>query len=275
MKVVMWNSRGRIVGDTIRETSILHSFGKKTDVIGSSIIKDCYVGNPLAGKLIVDKRLDILTTDISIFEKIYAYIGCIFSALRKIKQYDLCIITQKNKYLFAFLSNLVGTPTILKEDLPSNKTKFYFSKAELKASDKYIKKTNKKKIGINIESRSIDRAWSIKKYIELIGELIELDFEIYLLGYDINYNSEVVSHFGNEIINLVKMKLSVRKSATILSKMDWYIGNDSGFAHVSVASGTNTTVIFQNSTSELLNRGDVIVKKLRNPSVNNVVNIIK
>ena len=169
MKVVMWNFRGRIVGDTIRETSILHSFGKKTDVIGSSIIKDCYSGNPLAGKLIVDKRLDILATDISIFEKIYASFGCILSALNKIRQYDLCIITQKNKYLFSFLSNLVGTPTILKEDLPSNKAKFYFNKHELKASDKYIKNTNKTKIGINIESRSIDRAWSVDKYITLIS----------------------------------------------------------------------------------------------------------
>ncbi len=273
----MWNSRGRIVGDTIRETSLLNSFGKKTDIIGSSIIRDCYSNNPFVGKLMVDKQLDVLTREVNIFRKIFNYLKSIFLALNKIKHYDLCIITQKNKYLFSLLSNLFGTSTVFKEDLKYNPrlARFYFSKSELKTADKYVKTGKKVKIGINIESRSDDRTWPRKKYIELIGELIKLDFDIYLLGYNVDYNAEVVSHFGDNIVNLVKNKLSVRKSAAILSKIDWYIGNDSGFAHVAVASGTNTVVIFQDSTSELLTWEDVIVKKLRNPSINGVINAIK
>ena len=277
MKVVIWNSRGRIVGDTIRETSILKSIEGKIDIIGSSIIKDCYSGNPYVNKLIVDKRLDILTKNVSIFRKIEAYTCSVLYSLNKIKRYDLCIITQKNKFLFSVLSRVVGTPFLLKDDIKPNLdiAKFYFSRSELDKLDKFIKKNKKKKIGINIESRSKKRAWPIEKYIKLIQVLIDSNFEVYLIGYDTKYNSKIVSKFGNKINNLVKNKLSIRESAAILSKLNWYIGNDSGFAHVAVASGTNSLVIFLDSNAKILNRNDVIVKKLRNPSINKVIKLIK
>jgi ADP-heptose:LPS heptosyltransferase len=95
------------------------------------------------------------------------------------------------------------------------------------------------------------------------------------MGYDPKYNSEIVSVFGNKIINLVKHKLSVRTSAAILSNMDWYIGNDSGFSHIAVASGTNTVVIMLDSDTELLNSNKNIVKKLRNPTINSIVEVVK
>ena len=111
--------------------------------------------------------------------------------------------------------------------------------------------------------------------IKLIQVLIDSNFEVYLMGYDTKYNSRIVSKFGNKINNLVKNKLSIRESAAILSKLNWYIGNDSGFAHVAVASGTNSLVIFLDSNAKILNRNDVIVKKLRNPSINKVIKLIK
>jgi heptosyltransferase-2 len=103
---------------------------------------------------------------------------------------------------------------------------------------------NNNQIIIGIGSSGLTKKWSTENYIELIKRINNKNIKFYLAGG----NNEIENQIANKIINEIKdnrieslCSLSIEEIMPIINTSKLYIGNDTGFMHLS--AGLNVPAI--------------------------------
>jgi len=129
---------------------------------------------------------------------------------------------------------------------------FDFYKKELMQS--YLKKINvnldKKIVSIQATSESRVRSYPIEYIIELAKMLVDIDYQVILLGINMGWkNYENIPYIKN-VYNLIG-KTTLEQAVYILHNSDYIICPDSSFYHIGEAIGKRTLVLFSNIYPEL------------------------
>jgi len=97
---------------------------------------------------------------------------------------------------------------------------------------------NNNQIIIGIGSSGPTKKWPIENYIELIKKINDKNIKFYLAGG----NNEIENQIANKIINEIKenrieslCSLSIEEIMPIINSSKLYVGNDTGFMHLSAA----------------------------------------
>jgi len=123
--------------------------------------------------------------------------------------------------------------------------------------DKYINNENlfsdKILIGIHAGCGNTNREWSLEKYSQLCNLINEkLNASIVLVGgnHEIEINERIISMTNdkNKIISIAG-KLSLLEYCYLCKKFDYYIGNNSGPAHIAGIQGVPNLVIWHGEAS--------------------------
>jgi heptosyltransferase-2 len=103
---------------------------------------------------------------------------------------------------------------------------------------------NNNQIIIGIGSSGPTKKWPIENYIELIKKINDKNIKFYLAGG----NNEIENQIANKIINEIKenrieslCSLSIEEIMPIINSSKLYVGNDTGFMHLS--AGLNIPAI--------------------------------
>jgi ADP-heptose:LPS heptosyltransferase len=282
MKIFVLNLRGNIIGDSIKESALFSLLKNQyprsyISTTGGKKVRELHKNNPNINRFYYLKELDSLTSKKNKLVKSMKLFSALLKTLKLSKGYDLIVLTQKNKFPYILIPKLNKIKFLLKENLDYKKynSQIYFKKDEESKIKKYLTKNQKKKIGIDIESKDIKRCWSIEKFSILIQELLIKGYEIYLLGTDSNFNKEITTKYAGLIHDLIG-KTDIRETALLIKNLDLYIGNDSGLTHIASAVNTNSITILIDSNTDILNNKKTYRGiKLRNPSVDKIIQLIQ
>ena len=205
----------------------------------------------------------------------------VFSSVNKLKsnKYDLVINLQGNKpshYVamslnkqisvnksYTFFQKIFGLKAkskTIKEIIEAttfisqDKIDKYFNEIneyiKLPTSEESIfknKDSSKKYIAISTGTsiRWLSKKWGIENYLNLIKSLVEENYQVILVGSDLELEDSkyILSHFNDEILSFVNAT-NLTELKNLLAQVDLYIGNDSGPSHIAAGVGTNTITIF-------------------------------
>ncbi|QKF78381.1 glycosyltransferase family 9 protein [Arcobacter defluvii] len=205
----------------------------------------------------------------------------IFSSIEKFKkqEFDLIINLQCNKpshYISLFLKKkvyvnkshtffhkLVGIKAKSKTIQEIIEATNYISQEKIeeyfKINDEVIKlplgkekffkeKLDKKYIAISTgtSERWLSKRWGINKYLDLIKILIKDNYQIILVGSNLEIEDSefILRNFNNNEVTSFVNKTNLTELKNLLSEVDLYIGNDSGPSHIAAGVGTHTITIF-------------------------------
>jgi len=171
------------------------------------------------------------------FSKIYIMHFSIFwflvakiSGIKKIYKYG---IFKKNVDIY--LNALEQNKRWLQDSNLSSQTKIAYPQNNIKNNNQII---------IGIGSSGPTKRWPTENYIELIKKINNKNIKFYLAGG----NNEVENQIANKIINEIKdnrieslCSLSIEEIMPIINSSKLYIGNDTGFMHLS--AGLNIPAI--------------------------------
>jgi heptosyltransferase-2 len=106
---------------------------------------------------------------------------------------------------------------------------------------------NNNQIIIGIGSSGPTKKWPTENYIELIKKINDKNIKFYLAGG----NNEIENQIANKIINEIKenrieslCSLSIEEIMPIINSSKLYIGNDTGFMHLSAGLNIPTIGLF-------------------------------
>ena len=185
------------------------------------------------------------------FDKIYIFNGslrykliAIFAGIKSIYQYPLFtskdIIFQTAK---VFTEPLVGKILSTEPNLLLKEEDVREAKSIYKINEKT------KNIVLGVSASGPTKRWDIENYIKLatqLGQHKECKFFI-AVGKD---DLEIIDKIKRSNINPICMtmeKLSISNILTIIKNCNLYIGNDTGFMHMSAALGIKSIGIFTDS----------------------------
>ena len=185
------------------------------------------------------------------FDKIYIFNGslrykllAIFSGIKSIYQYPLFtskdIIFQTAKI---FTEPLVGKILSTEPNLSLKEEDVRDAKNTYKINE------NKKNIVLGVSASGQTKRWDIEHYIKLathLSKIKECKFFI-AVGKD---DLEIIDKIKKSNINAICItmeKLSISNILTIIKNCNLYIGNDTGFMHMSAALGIKSIGIFTDS----------------------------
>jgi heptosyltransferase-2 len=171
------------------------------------------------------------------FSKIYIMHFSIFwflvakiSGVKKIYKYG---IFKKNVDIY--LNALEQNKRWLQDSNLSSQTKIAYPQNNIKNNNQII---------IGIGSSGPTKRWPTENYIELIKKINNKNIKFYLAGG----NNEIENQIANKIINEIKdnrieslCSLSIEEIMPIINSSKLYIGNDTGFMHLS--AGLNIPAI--------------------------------
>jgi len=171
------------------------------------------------------------------FSKIYIMHFSIFwflvakiSGIKKIYKYGI-FKTNVDIYLNALEQN----KRWLQDSNLSSQTKIAYPQNNIKNNNQII---------IGIGSSGPTKRWPTENYIELIKKINNKNIKFYLAGG----NNEIENQIANKIINEIKdnkieslCSLSIEEIMPIINSSKLYIGNDTGFMHLS--AGLNIPAI--------------------------------
>lgn len=171
------------------------------------------------------------------FSKIYIMHFSIFwflvakiSGIKKIYKYG---IFKKNVDIY--LNALEQNKRWLQDSNLSSQTKIAYPQNNIKNNNQII---------IGIGSSGPTKRWSTENYIELIKKINNKNIKFYLAGG----NNEIENQIANKIINEIKdnrieslCSLSIEEIMPIINSSKLYVGNDTGFMHLS--AGLNIPAI--------------------------------
>jgi heptosyltransferase-2 len=152
------------------------------------------------------------------------------SGIKKIYKYG---IFKKNVDIY--LNALEQNMRWLQDSNLSSQTKIAYPQNNIKNNNQII---------IGIGSSGPTKKWPTENYIELIKRINNKNIKFYLAGG----NNEIENQIANKIINEIKdnrieslCSLSIEKIMSIINSSKLYIGNDTGFMHLS--AGLNIPAI--------------------------------
>ena len=162
----------------------------------------------------------------------------------------LALITIKSIYqypLFRSKDNIVLSAKIFTEDI-INKVVSTEPNLIIKKTDNNLDK-NFKHLCLGVSASGPTKRWDINNYIKLaekINDKIKCKFYIAGGKNDIDLiNKFKNSNVGKNSFSFEKM--TIKESLQIISDCDLYIGNDTGWAHISVALKVKALTIFCDS----------------------------
>ena len=258
MKILCINAR-KGIGDQVLFTSYIQAISKKFKTPVSLLAKD----NSKAKDLFAD---DNHINEIIILEKDMDGVGGMFKLTKDLKKrnfdkififnsslrYNLVArlagIKSINQYpLFKSKDNIVLSAKIFTEDI--------INKIVSTEPNLIIKKTNNnldknfKHLCLGVSASGPTKRWDINNYIKLaekINDKIKCKFYIAGGKNDIDLiNKFKNSNVGKNSFSFEKM--TIKESLQIISDCDLYIGNDTGWAHISVALKVKALTIFCDS----------------------------
>ena len=270
MKCFVWNTRGDIIGDSVKEAALFEYLSKEFNFIetnGTSIVSKIHQNNPYIKNYHVISEQSYLTSKKNKLAKVYFLFLSIKKVLPLLRNCDVCVLTQNMWYPYFFIAKLFGKKVLWKERLPYKR---YIPAMYFDAGEVFMLPNCIKRIVVNIESKDHSRCWPVENYLDVLNA-IRSDYQIVLLGTSKKYNESLVNNLNKQVINLVGMT-TIRETAMIIRDADLYLGNDSGLSHIAAAVGTDVLNIMLDSTVDILSSNKTI--KLRQPSVANVVQTI-
>ena len=258
MKILCINAR-KGIGDQVLFTSYIQAISKKFKTSVSLLAKD----NSKAKDLFDD---DNHINEIIILEKDMDGVGGMFKLTKDLKKrnfdkififnsslrYNLIArlagIKSINQYpLFKSKDNIVLSAKIFTEDI-INKVVSTEPNLIIKKTDNNLDK-NFKHLCLGVSASGPTKRWDINNYIKLaekINDKIKCKFYIAGGKNDIDLiNKFKNSNVGKNSFSFEKM--TIKESLQIISDCDLYIGNDTGWAHISVALKVKALTIFCDS----------------------------
>jgi len=189
------------------------------------------------------------------FDRSYIYSDSIrlfliskFSKIKKIFHYKFFSKKEKNFYKTAkeFTEKILDTHI-------NHESKIYCKNSEVMEARKKFNISNKtKNIVCGISASGPTKRWDIKNYIKLFEEINNkflCKFFIAAGPKDEDLVKEIMnSPFGEKCISFSKM--SIAETIPIISNCQNYIGNDTGWAHISAALNLKSLYLFCDSPSE-------------------------
>ena len=258
MKILCINAR-KGIGDQVLFTSYIQAISKKFKTPVSLLAKDNSKAKDLFADdnhineiIILEKNMDgvggmfKLTKDLKKrnFDKIFIF----NSSLRYNLVARLAGIKSINQYpLFRSKDNIVLSAKIFTEDI-INKVVSTEPNLIIKKTDNNLDK-NFKHLCLGVSASGPTKRWDINNYIKLaekINDKIKCKFYIAGGKNDIDLiNKFKNSNVGKNSFSFEKM--TIKESLQIISDCDLYIGNDTGWAHISVALKIKALTIFCDS----------------------------
>jgi len=266
MKVLVIQQRYGI-GDMVILLSYIHAISRKFNTPVSLLAKESSKASDLLAE---DKRIDeIITLDKEKdgiggffklsnelkkrnFDKVFIFNSSLrynliarFSGIKSIYQYPASFGKKDNMVLTAknFTESITGENVSTEPHLKINSTKNNFDK-------------NFKHICLGISASGPTKRWGIENYIRLSQELIKTNkckFYIAAGPNDIDLiNKFKDSDVGNNCESFEK--LSIKQTLPKINNCDCYIGNDTGFAHISVALKVKSLVLFSDTPIKVYGR---------------------
>jgi len=265
MKVLVVQQRYGI-GDMLIFLPYLKALSEKNNVKISLLAKKTSRSSELfKSETFLDEIIDLDSTNDGIsgffnlskeikkrkFDKIYIFNGslrykliAIFAGIKSIYQYPL--FTSKD---VIFQTAKVFTEPLVGKILSTEPNLLLKEEDVRKAKNTYRINEKTKNIVLGVSASGPTKRWDIENYIKLatqLGQHKECEFFI-AVGKD---DLEIIDKIKKSNINTICMtmeKLSISNILTIIKNCNLYIGNDTGFMHMSAALGIKSIGIFTDS----------------------------
>ena len=247
------------MGDMIIYLPYIHAISKKYKKSVSLLVKD----NSRAKDLLAD---DVHVDEIITLKKEMDGLGGIFKLLNELKKRNFEKVFIFNSSLrYNLITKLAGIKSIYQYPLFRSKDNIVHSAkifteniiSEIVSSEPnlIIKKKdsgldkNFKNICLGISASGPTKRWNINNYIKLAEALAEkIKCKFYIAGG--KNDIELINKFKNSKVGKDSFSfenLSVKETLQSISDCNLYIGNDTGWAHISVALKIKTLTIFCDS----------------------------
>tara|TARA_B100001093_G_scaffold497612_1_gene544752 strand:+ start:3128 stop:4087 length:960 start_codon:yes stop_codon:yes gene_type:complete len=183
------------------------------------------------------------------FDKVYIFNGSLryfliskFAGIKKISQYPL----------FRKRDNIVLSAKIFTEqeidEIVSTQPVLYVNESKVEEAQKNFD-SSLKHICIGLSASGPTKKWNIKNYIKLCEKLDEnISCKFYLAGgkKDLNLiNFVLKSKIGFKCKSFEN--LSIKETLPIIKNCNMYVGNDTGWLHISSALGLRCLALFMDS----------------------------
>jgi len=164
--------------------------------------------------------------------------------IKSIFQYPLYtgknnIVLTAKKFTEKFIENTISTQPII----------YLNSKAVEKAKEKYSFSKNFKHVCVGFSASGITKRWNVENYIRLAEEINKkIPCKFYLAGG--KNDNELFTKFLNSPLanNCVSFEnLTIQETLPVIQNCNIYIGNDTGWLHISSALGKKCLALFMDS----------------------------
>jgi len=247
------------MGDMIIYLPYIHAISQKYQKPVSVLVKDTSRAKELLAEdkdineiIILYKEMDGMSGIFKLsnelkkrnFDKVFIFNSSLrynliarLSKIKSIYQYPL----------FRSKDNIVHSAKIFTENIVnevvSTEPKLIINKKSV------ISDRNLKHICLGISASGPTKRWDINNYIKLAEEISKKrKCKFYIAGGI--YDSDLINKFKNSKIGKDSFsfeKLSIKETLIYISNCDLYIGNDTGWAHISVALNVKALTLFCDS----------------------------
>ena len=247
------------VGDMIIYLPYIHAISKKYKRSVSVLVKDSSRAKELLAEdnhineiINLEKNMDgikgIFKLSKEIKKRNFDKIFIFNSSLRYNLVARLAGIKSIYQYpLFRSKDNIVLSAKIFTEDV-TNEVVSTEPNLIIKKTDNNLDK-NFKRICLGISASGPTKRWDINNYIKLAEKINEkIKCKFYVAGG--KNDIDLINKFKNSSVgkdSLSFEKMNIKETLQYISNCDLYIGNDTGWAHISVALNIKALTIFCDS----------------------------
>ena len=185
------------------------------------------------------------------FDKVFIFNGSIryrllalFSGIKEIYQYPFFISKD-----VIFQTAKVFTENFVNKVLPTKPKLNLNPKSIEEAKKKFNLSNNVKNVVLGISASGPTKRWGIENYINLAIKLNKIQNCKFIIAASKN-DQEIIDKIKNSEIgkNCFSLEnLSIQEILPIIKNCDLYVGNDTGFMHISSALGIKSISIFVDS----------------------------
>ena len=175
------------------------------------------------------------------------------------RYYLICLLSRiKNIYIYGFLKKNVDIVNYAKLAL-ENWLGAKIDKLSCELFFKNDKKINNKKIILGIGGSGKNKKWNIKNFINLSQKLNMPDYQLIIAGGkdEIQDANEIMSYFPNNSFSLCN--LNFPETIKFIQGAKFYVGNDTGFMHVSGMLGIKSFGLFGDTPKNYSSYNDLII----------------